>query len=448
MKAAIGTLVLLCFATLAAAGVPPEFESIVLANRYSLQVTTEGATGLGVERLIKEGESTDIFMFGENHGAAEIATLAARLYSGVSETRPRRLVTEIGPATAAEVEEMVRANSFKEFMAEGIHLQSVPFFFFSNEVPLLEKVVTAIPAGLPAIWGVDQEFMGGAPIVLKHLAKLAKNADEVHAVRSAERSSILNPFLFGMGSGDALESLKSQFSTSANFDAEALAEQLVLGFKLYKAQTNDNEGWSNNEREKLMSSNFFRYTAGMSEKTGPLFFKMGMFHLVRGNPIEYGVQESFGTSVANWAQAHGLAITSVFVDCRGGELRDALFGMAQSCDSYLHDDSDIFGDALVDGGSTLFDLRPLRNAPSFQTLPAHTRNVINGYDYYVVLPNTHASTFLPGSFVTRVYLGTMAAIVIMLLSAVVWWFIRWLRRRRLARAIREDLKNAVRVAGD
>src|SRR5262249_46219701 len=140
----------------------------------------------------------------------------------------------------------------------------------------------------------------------------------------------------------------------------------------------------------------------------------------------------------HWAAEHAMTTLNVFVDCRGGELRDVITSRAVPCDTYLDGDADVFGPHLVDGGDTLFDLRPLRDSPELKQLPKRVQRVVAGYDYFLVATNTHASTFLPGHLATLVYGGVIATVALIVLVVLIVWIVRairrWRRKRKLTRS--------------
>ena len=433
MRMAFAWILLFCVAV-AHAETPPDFGAAIDANRAAIDVDGGVLSGAGAKRLLDEGRAADVFLFGENHGAHEIAAFADALYRGVSAGKPRRLVTEIGPATATELEAMLRAGTFRAFEAEGVHLLSVPFFFWEDELPLVEDAVKANP-NAPAIWGLDQEFVAGAPVVLRRLDALATSAVEHDAVAATRRAAFWNPLLFGMGSGQPVKDLQAAFAASSSVEAKALTDQLELGFRIYQEQGDSgNWKWSNERRETLMMENFAAYVSTVADTPGPLFFKMGAFHLMRGDSP--AVDDALGARISRWAAERGMTTLNVFVDCRGGELRDVILGRPVPCDSYLDGEADVFGAHLVEGSSTLFDLRPLRERAELAQMPKRVQRIVRNYDWFIVASNTHPSTFLPGWSVTRVYGGTIAAIVIVVLVLLIVWIVRrirrWRRRRKLA----------------
>ncbi|HVT33096.1 MAG TPA: hypothetical protein VHE32_10635 [Rhodanobacteraceae bacterium] len=409
-----------------------DFNTAVDAHRYAIHVDGSTLGGEGAKRILDEGRTADFFLFGENHGAHEIAAFADALYLGTSTDGSRRLVTEIGPATATELETMLRDGSYRSYLAEGVHLLSVPFFFWEDELPLAENVVKANPPGVPAIWGLDQEFVAGAPVVLHRLDALATTDAERNAIASARRSAFWNPLLFGMGSDGPVKALRDAFGTSANAEARKLTEEIELGFRLYKEQSDGGDWkWSNERRETLMMDHFLDYVQKAGGDPGRLFFKLGAFHLMRGESP--AVTEALGLRLSRWAADHGKKTVNVFVDCRGGELRDVVLGRAAPCDSYLDGDADVFGPHLVDSGTTLFDLRPLRDLPALKQMPKRAQRIVANYDWYIAVTNTHASTFLPGHLATLVYGGTIAVCALAVVVLLIAWIVRRIRRRRRAR---------------
>jgi hypothetical protein len=416
---------------------PPaaDFTATIEANRFAIRVDGTTLAGPGAQRLVDEGRAADLFMFGENHGAREIAEFADAVYLSVSNGRPRRLATEIGPATATELESMLRDGTYRAYEAEGVHLLSVPFFFWEEEVPLVEDVVKANTPGTPAIWGLDQEFVAGAPIVLGRLDALATTDDERNAITAARRSAFWNPLMFGMGGYAPVKALRDAFASSPNTEARELTEQVELGYRIYKEQSGDWK-WSNERRETLMMENFLAYVTKAGGDPGPLFFKLGAYHLMRG---EGHVAEPLGLRLSRWAAERGKTTLNVFVDCRGGELRDVILGRAVPCDSYLDGAADVFGPHLANGGSTLFDLRPLRNRPELAQLPKKVQRVVANYDWFLIAANTHPSTFLPGHLATLVYGGIIGSVALLAIVLAIAWIVRrirrWRRRRKLAKTV-------------
>jgi len=113
MKYLLTTLVnLLTFVVSVAVSAEPQsgdraLSDILTSNRYALTIEDGKLSGNGAEVVLGEARQSDIFMFGENHGVKEIAELTQLFYSDLSQRQARILVTEIGPATAAETEHLI-----------------------------------------------------------------------------------------------------------------------------------------------------------------------------------------------------------------------------------------------------------------------------------------------------------------------------------------------------
>lgn len=407
---------------------PQGIADLVRDNRQSLTLEGESIGGPGGARLLADARDADLLMFGENHGVADIARFAQALYVSGTEDRPRRLVVEVGRTSAEEAERLLREGSLREFLSRGVNLHSLPFYFLAEELPLLEAAVAARGergegAGA-AIWGVDQEFMAAAPLIMERLKRSASTPAQENAVKAFRRASRLNPFLVGMGDGGALQALRSAFPESPGM--RALAEDLVLSHRIYREQMGGDAAWANERREALMMENFIRHV----EASGGLeraFLKFGSFHLYRGRSPS--TNEAFGAALSQWAEDRGLSTLSLYADCAGGQAREMLLGRSKPCESFLSGSSDGFHRLQLDEGWTLFDLRPLREAPGIDELPTRMQLVIRGYDYLLLIPEPEPSNFLPGRLVPHVYGAFLAAL--MLGSLLLLWlgFRAWRRRR-------------------
>lgn len=408
---------------------PEGLAQLAREHRYPLHFRAGAIAGTGGERLLTEAHASPVLMFGENHGLAEIAHFATALYRDLSANQPRRVLTEIGPASAHEVERMLRAGELRGFLAQGTNLHALPFFSWAEELPLPEAAVAAFPASDRAIWGVDQEFIAAAPLLLPRLAELASTPSQHDAIAAVRRASWLNPFLFGMGSGKALHQLAVAFAGSG--EGERLSQDLQLTHRIYREQMGGDGAWSNARRETLMMENFLNYTEQQAAPPGPLFAKFGAFHLFRGSSPT--VPEAFGAQLSRWAEERGLRTLNLFAECAGGRMREGLFGREVPCEAFLTGRSDGFHDLLLEGAWTLFDLRPLRAHPALADASGRVQLVIQGYDYLLLVPEPSAATFLPGTLVTHRYglivLGT-GLLLVLLLGVLLR---RWWQRRRRAR---------------
>ncbi|MEO9870198.1 hypothetical protein [Ekhidna sp.] len=403
-------------------------DSLVSKNHYPFELKEEGILGSGAGMLLDSAKKAEIFMFGENHGIREIAWLANIIYEELAIEQPRIVATEIGPYTAAEVEELIQLDKYEEFMDSWVNLHSVPFFFLKEEVPLIKTAIQKLPQNNPVIWGLDQEFVAGGSICLRHLEKLATTPEEKKAIKKAYRAYYLNPFFIGMGSGDALKKLQEAFKNSESKEARKLTEQLILSHKIYKEQMGGDSRWSNQRREELMMENFLTYTEAI-DSIPNMFLKFGAYHLHRGKSPS--VKEALGLKITNWGREKGMNTMNVFIDAVQGETRDALMGGETPLQSTEVWEASPFR-KYVDKPA-LFDLRPLRGHPDLENMNYRIRYMIAGYDYLILLPHATPATFMDGSLATHTYGIIILTIILTILGVIIYFIIKFVKRKRRKR---------------
>jgi len=410
-----------------------KIDSVIQAVTFPVSTSDGTFSGEGWDRLIAHADTTDFVLFGENHGLLEIAGFANALYRTLSIDQPRILVTEIGPATAREVEIMVREGTYEDFMAKGTNLHSVPFFFLEQEVPLLKSAVEFnTNEKQAAIIGLDQEFIAGAPVVLSHLEKLAVSDEEKSAVRKAKRMAFLNPFLIGMGSGSSLKSLEEVFKHSKSEEARELTRQLVLSHKIYKEQMGGDVKWSNERRETLMMENFTNEVHTFKDSLPPMFFKFGSFHLHRGQSPT--VDEALGLELDNWASERGMSTLNIFVDAKSGNTVDALMGGHTALPSTETWQQSAFS-KFVNDSPVLFDLRSMQRLPEMNQWNNRIKYMLNGYDYLVLFPEGTPQDFLEGALVTHRYGFIIGALALLIISAIIYLLVKWIKKRKLRKDV-------------
>ena len=155
---------------------------LIEQNSFPLQVEQQNISGPGADSLLKAAHQSELFLLGENHGIVEVAEFSHLLYRELSAKYPRYFVTEIGPATASVVEDKIREGSYESYMDEGVNLHAVPFFFLKEEVPILKSLTNNFPNTSPVLWGLDQEFVAGAPVVFDQLETVLETKAENEAL--------------------------------------------------------------------------------------------------------------------------------------------------------------------------------------------------------------------------------------------------------------------------
>jgi hypothetical protein len=404
-----------------------QLSELITTHRYAIEISGGNLVGQGFDVILADGQQADIFMLGENHGMKEIAELSQILYQELSQEAPRILVTEIGPTTAYQTERMIRDGQFESFLAEKTNLMSVPFFFLEQEVPLLYHVAEKFPENKQSIWGLDQEFLAGIPVVSKRLSELAKTTQEKGAVDTLNRRNFLNPFLIGYSDGSAFLALQKAFS-QANSEGERIAQQLIHSNEIYKANSDGRGRWSNETRETLMMENFEYYVDHYDGILPSLFFRFGGYHLHKGSSPT--VKEALGLRIDNWASEQQKRTINVFVDAAHGQTIHPLLGTTTESPGNKTWEKTIFQDYLLDSQATLFDLRPLKGHPETKPMSNRIRHMLNGYDYLILFKSGSAQNYMPGTLITYGYGIPIAFVTLLLIALLIFVLIKVIKRVR------------------
>jgi hypothetical protein len=401
---------------------------LIIKHRYPVDISDNGLVGEGADIILASGHKADIFMLGENHGVKQIAEISQILYRTLSRATPRVLVTEVGPATAYQTEQMIRQGEFESFLDEKTNLMSVPFFFLEQEVPLLYQATENFPEQhKQSIWGLDQEFLAGVPVVSKRLAKIAKTAQEKDAVDDLNWRNLTNPFLIAYSDGDGLLELQKAFANSTP-EGQRITQQLIKSHEIYKANSDGRGRWSNETRESLMMENFEYYVDNYEGELPPMFFRFGAYHLHKGSSPT--VEEALGLRIDNWAGEHQKKTVNVFVDAAKGQTVHPLLGTTIESPSNGTWEKAIFKDYLLDSQATLFDLRPLKGHPATKGMSNRIRHMLNGYDYLILFKSGDAQNYMPGTLVTYGYGIPIAILALCLLTLLVVGIVKAIKRLR------------------
>jgi len=403
---------LLSGAPLAAQAPEPEaappaagLESLLAPFVHEL-TTVAGAAleGPGAARLRTAAEAAHFFLLGEQHATAEIAELATGLYRTVAPLGYRHASIEVGPVAARRLEGLLRDDdpeALAGYFAEDNNLFTIPFFFFREEAAFARVVAEESPAPAPVLWGIDQEFIAGAPLVLDRLEELATLEGERTAIAAAREAAAANPMFLGAAPEEQVTALATAFAGSESPEARDLAEQVLATHRIYAPFTGRGGSvWiANDERERLMKRLFLRRYREERERDGQaprVFVKLGANHLVRGLSPTHVL--SLGTFLHELAVAEDVEAYTLHVDCRGGEAMDIQAGGPAPCTSYFLGPDSVLSGALPADRTVLVDLRALRSEHEIlQLLDETSRDLVWSFDGYVSVPDTRPATLFEGS---------------------------------------------------
>ncbi|HEX8170195.1 MAG TPA: hypothetical protein VF824_06625 [Thermoanaerobaculia bacterium] len=376
-------------------------------HRLALTFRDGQLSGPGAELLRRELGSTQFFLIGEEHGAAETARFVQALLPSAWKSGYRHLALEVGPhsiarlgGTYAAVEEWNRRYPW-----------SLPFLSWKEEA---EVYATAMKLGAgrrDAVWGVDQEFILSLTPHLERLAALAKTAEQKRVAsallersRASDRALLetKNPgaVLMLTATAEDFAPLRAAFASG---EARRLVDALDESRDIYAKQSN--AGWvSNDQRARLIKRQFMQqYDAAVKrgEARPKVVVKIGGIHAQRGASL-VGVFD-IGTFLPELAAANGTSAFQMAILPRGGFVNahrpfspndDDNRAAYDPAKEFPFDPSPLF-DAAPAGEWTVIDLRPLRAklaGKKLQPLDPLLQRFLFGYDAVVVIPEASPNT--------------------------------------------------------
>jgi hypothetical protein len=355
----------------------------------------ESYSGPGWDRLIADGRRAQFFMIGEQHGVRDIALFVKAAHHELARTGGyTHSAMEVGPYSTVFAENLIRQGPGRlaAYIAQPGHGFTIPFLFFVEEIALTEQIVASSPDRENALWGLDQEFVGAAPIAIQYLRKRTRTPAQRAAVDGFASKSAGNPmFVAAMKTAD-LEPLRIAFSEDA--EASGLIEALGLSNEIYQPFMGGGGPIqpANLKRENYMKTNFARQFEVSEHRLGKppkVFMKMGGYHAMRGHS---GTDvPSLANFLAEWGLPRGFELVNLMVDCNGGEALNPQTGKPAPCEPYFGKDTP-FGRLATDE-VTLIDLRPLRaKLGALKDLDAKTRQTILAFDYYLTIRDAKAAS--------------------------------------------------------
>jgi hypothetical protein len=401
LKAAVstlGTAIILSFAQPAIAAQKDEILKAIAAERLPLQRSASGQfSGAGWQRIVDDAAGAQFMMVGEQHGSGSIAEFETALHRALADRGYTHSAYEIGPFTARFTEQRIRSGRGKiqAYIASPGNAFTIPFLFFAEESALAEQMVARSPDRSAALWGLDQEFIGGGPIHAELLRGYAQTAAQKAAVEAFSKAVADDPMHSGKLDDAALAPLRSAFAR--NPQAMELIEALAASAAIYRPFVVKGGGDiypANLAREDMMKRIFMAdYTAAERRTKAPpkVFFKFGANHAMRG--LGGTDVPALGNFIADFATSRGTGMVNLFVECDGGEAMNPQTNKPAPCEPYFETDS-LLRQAVASGPELqVYDLRPLRSkVERWKELDPATRKVILAFDYYVTIRNGRAAT--------------------------------------------------------
>ncbi len=255
---------------------PGESPSVLLPaliehSRHLGQLREGRLTGEGADFLRELGRNAHFVLLGEDHGNAGIADFATAYWRDLNALGYNYAALEVDPYVAEALERELRAggiDAWGSFLAEHNGAIGAPFVTWAPEAALAEAVVTTSRSRQrPAIWGLDQVFIGAGGWQLRDIAADARSpeARSLAAALAAEATGLDG---FARLDPARLSALRAVLSHSRDARFAAMVDAMIVSRRIYGPFTGgDGEAYlANHERETLMKRLYLaQYEAALEE---------------------------------------------------------------------------------------------------------------------------------------------------------------------------------------
>lgn len=379
------------------------------ANRLAITLDKGTLAGPGAAPLLQASRQAQYVLLGEDHGVAEIAQFSSAYFNALAPAGFTTLVTENGPVAASALEGMLKRPDAVAAIArfDAAYPDAIAFYTMRQEAEMLAGFALAAGPRFEQ-WGIDQEFIGTAKyLIARMLAQPVNPAAraklealrQMEAVAYQKAAATGNPmeYLMLSASDEELASLRPLLAGPKEQTALGLLDALLDSRAIYQKSASKVPG--DRDLSNRMRLALLKRTLGsrLGVREQKLVVKVGANHAYKGiNPLN---NRDVGNFLAERAEGQGLtSLHLIVLAAKGKQLRFAGAGKPPQ-PAPIELDGAAFkllaGAGATDGSWSLFDLRSLR--PGLRKLVAgdiDMLNLINGYDFALVIPEGSASTQL------------------------------------------------------
>lgn len=397
MRALAGAFLLLATASAAIAADPtPEeqrklFQETLAQSRLAVEMKDGRLSGPGAQFLLQKGRDAQYVLVGEEHGVATIAETIGAVFSQLNGIGYRHLAIEVDPWMASKMEGILRGggtNALAAFLAGEGHQVSLPFYGWSAETALADAVVKANRDATPALWGLEQVFIGAAFVLFEDIATGAKSAEARTLATALAKESKGNMEFLAKVDLARLQALRTALGSDP---LARLVDDMILSARIYQPFTGGQglSGFAANlERENLMKRLFLaRLKEAEARGRSPkVMFKFGANHTMRGLSTTH--IPSLGNFVADYALARGQETFHLLVLCGPGSKASDFLGNEASCGFSIEESFPDLAGHIDATKPTLFDLKPWKDkSRRWAHLPADVKELVWAYDAVLFVPN-------------------------------------------------------------
>ncbi|MBO3700859.1 hypothetical protein [Roseivirga sp. E12] len=378
--------------------------------KMSIDFSQGKLSGSGADFLIKEATDSHFLLLGENHGIAEVPVFTIALMRAMAPKGYKYYATEIGPETAQILTERLKTTDVDQVFSESFkkHPWSIPFLAWQDETAIVAELKRQTGLSHNNLWGLDQEFIISARMLLNKLIKIAPN-NEAKTVAESYYEKALSGFdkavetkvpLVFMSSATADDYNKLRTAFKGSEEALKIINEMQESQEVYDKLMVKRVGFeSNQQRANMMKRNFMHYydQAEKQEPSPRVIVKLGANHTYKGyNSL--GAMD-IGNFVHEFAASKRQNSFHVYIGAHKGHLNSynllskSTDDKNKAFDESGDDRSGAFYEA-ANGEATLFDLRPLREMIFYKQVKNLHPNFVKlvfSYDAFLVIPEATPS---------------------------------------------------------
>jgi hypothetical protein len=388
------------------------FIARILQNRYSLSVRNGQLSGTGADMLRSAIAQSRFVLLGEEHGFAQAPELATAICNAAGSDRFHAMAIEEGPLAAAALESFARRrDGLAQLSAFAKSFpQSINVYNSRGEFEMLQQCARAAQ-GEFHLWGLNQEALGAAGLILSRILETGLGASARPAMRqllqknddayrkALQSGSLADLFMLSADNQDLARGA-AVLHRDGSPEAQSLFASLIESHQINRVSPADYD--NARRRERVMTTRFeaeYTQAAKASARPPRVLLKFGAYHIYRGlNPVQGRGIGNFVAEFADQQGAQSLHIRLMAVK-RSQPIYPNVGQPAHLRPFNLEDDprSQYLQPMLsnrLQSEWTLFDLRPLRR--DFDTLVGSTNpalaTLVFGIDMLVMVPEGTPST--------------------------------------------------------
>lgn len=390
-----------------------DFADAVKKATFPFVVTSESKlSGVGGTMMTEAIEQARFVLIGETHFSRETPQFAAAVCKTM---HPDAYAVEAGPTATEYVRSIQQRSEMKAAMQdrERRFPASMAFLNDKQESDLAASCTASKNSKGTALWGLDQEFLGAAPVLLRQMQQQANGPRAEAAIETAierdkqaeaqARSTGDFMQLFLAGSSDAeIGDLRNAIDSDGAEESKLMMHEFAESRRIYRLNASGSPD-SNSERADFLKEHFSKSYRSLREKTETprVLLKFGDNHVWKGfNNLH---QLDLGDYVAEVASVeHAASLHIDVLAARGSVAALGGYGRPTKTESFVLADIPDFAwlkPAVamlphVSAGSltgVVLDLRRLRT--QHLTMTAEEQQFAYGYDLIVLLPEFTPATF-------------------------------------------------------